>query len=106
VIAALPPFVADVATLCGAFLAFSAVSVLLVRSRPVKWIYRRNVVEPLTTWFRATVQEVVNDELDRRPLTNGWGTQAVHEIAKATGADVAPPRAERAAEDADHRAPG
>jgi hypothetical protein len=95
VTAALPVLVADVAALCAALLAVSAVSVLLIRSRPARWLWRRNVLDPVTAWFRAQIREVVNDELDRRPLTNGWGTRAVHKIAEATGADIEPPKADR-----------
>lgn len=59
--------------------------------RPVRWLAWRVVGEPLTLWFRAEVGQIVDERLDARPLTNGWGTRAVAAIAEATGAEVEHP---------------
>ena len=85
--------VASIAAVAGCILAVAAVA-LLIR-RPVKWLWRKNITEPVTAWFRREVQEVVNDELDRRPLTNGWGTKAMHAVAVAVDAQIEPPHTER-----------
>lgn len=72
---------------------------VLVRLRPVRWLGRTAVCDPVVATFRREVSEVVRAEvpaavdeaLARHPLTNGWGVDAVRKIADATGADVGAP---------------
>lgn len=64
---------------------------VIARVKPVRWLFRTTVGTPLHSWFRREVGEVVDERLDARPLTNGWGARAVQSIAEATGADVEPP---------------
>jgi hypothetical protein len=85
-------------TLIWAAAVAGAVTVL-VRLRPVRWLGRTTVRDPIVTAFRREVTDVVrsevpaalDDALRRHPLTNGWGTDAVQKIADRVGADVAPP---------------
>lgn len=70
-----------------------AAATVIVRSPPVRWLWRRNVAEPLEARLRQVVAEVVDERLDARPLTNGWGKDAVQAIAEQVGADVPPPGA-------------
>lgn len=65
---------------------------VISRTRPVRWVFRRLVSDPLAAWFSALVGAEVSKQLDSRPLTNGWGAQTVYETAKAVGADVPEPR--------------
>lgn len=72
---------------------------VLTRTRPARWLGRTLVRDPIIGAFRrevvdvvrAEVPGIVDERLAARPLTNGWGTDAVAAIAEATGADVRPP---------------
>lgn len=72
---------------------------VISKAPPVRWLIRRNVADPISEWHEASTLKVLNehvpgiveDTLDRRALTNGWGTEAVHRIAEQVGADVPPP---------------
>lgn len=90
-IAAAPAWVVDAGTIAGALCASVGAVVVALRSRPVRWFGRTVIAEPLGEWFDDRVEVVVDRCLDKRPLTNGWGTRAVHKIAEATGADVESP---------------
>jgi hypothetical protein len=65
---------------------------VIAKSPPARWIWRRNVTEPALAALRRVVGEVVDEKLDARPLTNGWGAKAVGAIAETVGADVPPPK--------------
>lgn len=65
---------------------------VLAKTKPARWLWRRNVAEPLRAELRRVVGDVVDEKLAARPLTNGWGQAAVQAIAEATGAQVEPPR--------------
>lgn len=89
--AAAPAWLVDAGTIAGAFLAVATALVFVLRSRFVRWLTRRVVVEPILAKLEELIEQVVDRCLDKRPLTNGWGTKAVHRIAEATGADVEAP---------------
>lgn len=69
-----------------------AASGVIAKSPPARWLWRRNVTDPAIAALRRVVGEVVDEKLDARPLTNGWGKDAVQAIAETVGADVPPPR--------------
>ena len=64
---------------------------VIARVRPVRWVWRKTVAEPVMTAFRREVAEVVDERLDARPLTNGWGARAMQSIAEQVGAAVESP---------------
>lgn len=49
----------DVGAAAGALVAIIGAVVLVTRLRPVKWLWRTLVSEPLSRWFRAQVREEV-----------------------------------------------
>lgn len=61
---------------------------VIVRSKPVRWLWRRNVVDPGSDRLRQVVAEVVDERLDARPLTNGAGRDTVKAIGEHLGIDV------------------
>jgi len=56
--------------------------------RPVRWMWRRLVSEPVMTAFRREVAQIVDERLDARPLTNGVGWRTVKQIAERLGLEV------------------
>lgn len=48
------------------------------RARPARWLWRRIVAQPLREWVGA----VVDEQLDKRPLTNGQGEQVIRRIIR------------------------
>jgi hypothetical protein len=68
--------------------AFLGALGIIAKAPVTRWVWRRLVSEP----FRSYVGEIVDEKLDARPVTNGWGTQAVKAIAETVGADVPPPK--------------
>lgn len=72
---------------------------VILRSPPVRWLWRRNIAEPFMAAhrrvtvdvIRAEVPAIVDERLNARPLTNGWGTDALAAVAKKVEADVPPP---------------
>lgn len=64
---------------------------IIAKAPPTRWLWRRNLAEPIMAVFRREVSQVVDERLNARRLTNGWGTEAVQAIAGATGAEVEPP---------------
>lgn len=73
-------------------IATTITSVTLVgRLRPVRWLIRIVIVQPGERWLRGLIADVVDERLDARPLTNGWGAATVHAIANEVGADVPAP---------------
>ena len=77
--------------MAAAMVALLTLTVLLIKLKPVKWLWNQVVVEPLGQWFDARVGQVVDAKLDARPLTNGKGWRTVQAIADATGADIPEP---------------
>lgn len=77
--------------LAGALAAIVACCVVIGRLPPIRWLWRRNISEPINGWLERLVSRVVNEELDRRPLTNGWGGHTIQKIAEAVEADFEPP---------------
>lgn len=45
---------------------------------PVPWLWRQLVAKPLREW----VGGVVDEQLDKRPLTNGQGEQVIRQIIR------------------------
>ncbi len=74
-IAEIPAIVVDIGAMAGTIVASSAVVVLIVRSRLVRWLWRRNVTEPGTQWVRHQVRVVVVDELERARTTTRQETR-------------------------------
>ena len=78
--------------------AFLTALAVIARARPVRWLIRTLVGDPVLKAFRHEVAEVVRIEvpfavaveLAKHPLTNGWGTRTIKAIGEATGADVPP----------------
>lgn len=61
---------------------------VLARQRPVRWLGRTLVKDPVMAAFRREVAEIVDERLDARPLTNGVGWQTVRAIAEHLGIEV------------------
>lgn len=53
---------------------------VLAKWGPVRWVFRTLIGDPLKDWFRHEVASVVDERLDARPLTNGWGAKAVQAL--------------------------
>ena len=78
--------------------AFLTAVAVIARARPVRWLIRTLVGDPVLKAFRHEVAEVVRIEvpfavaveLAKHPLTNGWGTRTMQAIGDATGANVPP----------------
>ena len=68
---------------------------VIFKAPPVRWLFRQLVSDPIMESFRQAVGEVVDERLSARPLTNGWGADAVKKIADAVDADVEPPRGDK-----------
>lgn len=61
---------------------------VLGRQRPIRWLGRTVIGNPLGRWFDERVARVVDERLDARPLTNGVGWQTVKAIAEHLGIEV------------------
>ncbi len=65
---------------------------IIAKSPPARWLWRTVVRDPWTEALRNVVAEVVDEALSKRPVTNGWGKDAIASIAEKVGADVPPPK--------------
>ena len=61
---------------------------VLSRLRPIRWLGRTVIKDPLAAWFRHEVAQIVDERLDARPLTNGVGWATVQAIAEHLGIAV------------------
>ena len=61
---------------------------VLARWGPVRWVFRRLISDPFRDWFRYEIREVVSEELDGRPWTNGKGYRLMGRIADHMGIDM------------------
>lgn len=57
----------DLGTLCAALAATVGFFALVAKLRPVRWVFRKVLADPLAGWFRGLVRE----EIDRK---NGGST--------------------------------
>lgn len=69
-VAVVPQPLVDVGIFFGILATVAGVFVAVAKSRPVRWLWHRNVKGPATHWLRATVTEVV-DPIDKRV----WGIE-------------------------------
>lgn len=49
----------DAGANAAAVVALAGAVALMARSRPWRWLWRRLVADPVTTWFRAEVERAV-----------------------------------------------
>jgi len=75
---------ADVATNVVALAAFLTALGVLSRLRPVKWLWRHVVKDPLSGWFRVEVGAVVNEQLEplRAELSFNGGATTKDAVAR------------------------
>lgn len=64
----------------GIILVAATIGALAAISKkgPVPWLWHRLVAQPLREW----VGNVVDEQLDKRPLTNGQGEQVMRRIIR------------------------
>jgi len=101
----------DAAATVVALAAVATALGVLCRLRPVRWVGRTLIGQPVLAAFRREVIEVVRSEvpavvaaeLAKHPITNGWGVKMLQAVGDATGADMPPPP--QHPEDADPGAP-
>lgn len=85
----------DLGTVAAALAAIVTLSALVARLRPVRWVFKTLVGQPVQSFFRAEVKEVVEEALRpvRHELEFDHGhslKDAVWTIARHTGAPVPP----------------
>lgn len=76
-------------------MAIAAVVALAVRTRPVKWLWRTIVTQPISHWFAELVRSVVEPILEQ--MRNNGGSTLVDKVDKVIAGRVAD------AEDRDRR---
>lgn len=59
-----PGFLLDFGATATAVVAIIGACILVSKLRPVRWVYRRLVAEPLATWFREQVRHEVAPALE------------------------------------------
>lgn len=57
------PWLSDAGASASAILALLALAALLLKTRPVKWLWRTIVKKPVTGWLQVTVQDTIKAEL-------------------------------------------
>lgn len=73
----------DIASVCGALLAIGAVVAAASRLRPVRWLWRNLVADPVGEWFDHRVAEAVAPI--REQFTNNGGSTARDAIDRIEG---------------------
>jgi hypothetical protein len=65
-----PGWVELVAAICGMWVTFLTALALTARTRAARWLWARLIAEPITKWFRAEVECVV-EPIRAELQTNG-----------------------------------
>lgn len=85
-----PTIVVDAGVAAGAIVAVLGLMAALTRLRPVRWIWRQLVADPVAEWFRREVGEEIEASLGPvRAELQANGGSTVKDKVDALAADVA-----------------